>query len=206
MYIYLHCRCDSSIGIGKATWHHEFNNDEIGFCLVLGIICPEQIVCISTAIKYAIFWFGVCIVTIIVICFNSYCCDGKYFILSVIIFHFLTDIEKIACTSIRSTYYTFGTTRYILLRWIRIRIWPNPDPNPDPDPDPVCSQRLDPDPVQIGPDPQQCFKGPGSLPKFIDLTPGCIMQIAVARFDSVLHNAVERFDSPLPYAGVRLQF
>ncbi len=29
--------------------------------------------------------------------------------------------EKLACTSIRSTYYTFGTTRYILLRWIRIR-------------------------------------------------------------------------------------
>jgi hypothetical protein len=48
MYIYLLRRCDSSIGIGKATRHHEFNNDEIGFC--------------------------------------------------------------------RSTYYTFGTTRYILLR------------------------------------------------------------------------------------------
>ncbi len=39
MYIYLLRRCDSSIGIGKATQHHEFNNDEIGFCLVLGIIC-----------------------------------------------------------------------------------------------------------------------------------------------------------------------
>jgi hypothetical protein len=28
----------------------------------------------------------------------------------------------------------------------------NPDPNPYPNP--VCSQRSDPDPVQIGPDPQ----------------------------------------------------
>jgi hypothetical protein len=44
MYIYLLLGCDSSIGIGKATRHHEFNNDEIGFCLVLGIVCPEQIV------------------------------------------------------------------------------------------------------------------------------------------------------------------
>ncbi len=35
MYIYLLPRCDSLIGIGKATRHHEFNNDEI---------CPEQIV------------------------------------------------------------------------------------------------------------------------------------------------------------------
>ncbi len=61
MYIYLLRRCDSSIGKGKATGHHEFNNDEIGFCLVLGTFV-------------------------------------------------------IACTSIRSTYYTFGTTRYILLR------------------------------------------------------------------------------------------
>ncbi len=26
----------------------------------------------------------------------------------------------------------------------------------NPDPDPVCSQRSDPDPVQIGPDPQHC--------------------------------------------------
>jgi hypothetical protein len=34
MYIYLLRRCDSSIGIGKATQHHEFDNDEIGFCLV----------------------------------------------------------------------------------------------------------------------------------------------------------------------------
>jgi hypothetical protein len=42
MYIYLLRRCDSSIGIGKATRHHEFNDDEIGFCLVLGIACPEQ--------------------------------------------------------------------------------------------------------------------------------------------------------------------
>ncbi len=50
------------------------------------------------------------------------------------------------------------------------------------------------------------FKGPGSLPKFLDLTPGCIVQNAMARFASVLHNAVEWFDSPLPYAGVRLQF
>jgi hypothetical protein len=39
MYIYLLRRCDSSIGIGKAKRHHEFNNDEIGFCLVLGIVC-----------------------------------------------------------------------------------------------------------------------------------------------------------------------
>ncbi len=63
MYIYLLRRCDSSIGIGKATRHHEFNNDEIGFCLVLGIVC-----------------------------------------------------HSMYRTSIRSTYYTFGTTRYILLR------------------------------------------------------------------------------------------
>ncbi len=42
-----------------------------------------------------------------------------------------SELFVIACTSIRSTYYTFGTTRYILLRWIRIwsvlrgriRIW-----------------------------------------------------------------------------------
>jgi hypothetical protein len=27
------------------------------------------------------------------------------------------------------------------------------------DPDPVCSQRSDPDPVQIGPYPQHCFRG-----------------------------------------------
>ncbi len=39
MYIYLLRRCDSSIGIRKATRHHEFNNNEIGFCLVLGIVC-----------------------------------------------------------------------------------------------------------------------------------------------------------------------
>ncbi len=26
-------------------------------------------------------------------------------------------------------------------------------------PDPVCSQRSDPDPVQIGPDPQHCSEG-----------------------------------------------
>jgi hypothetical protein len=38
MYIYLLRRCDSLIGIGKATRHHEFINDEIGFCLVLGIV------------------------------------------------------------------------------------------------------------------------------------------------------------------------
>jgi hypothetical protein len=42
MYIYLLHRCDSSIGIGKATRLHEFNNDEIGFCLVLGIICHSM--------------------------------------------------------------------------------------------------------------------------------------------------------------------
>ncbi len=34
MYIYLLRRCDSLIGIGKGTRHHEFNNDEIGFCLL----------------------------------------------------------------------------------------------------------------------------------------------------------------------------
>ncbi len=46
------------------------------------------------------------------------------------------------------------TTGYILLRWIwiRIRFWPEPDP----DPNKVCYQRSDPDPVQIGPDPQHC--------------------------------------------------
>ncbi len=42
MYIYLLCRGDSSIRIGKATGYHEFNNNEIGFCLVLGNICPEK--------------------------------------------------------------------------------------------------------------------------------------------------------------------
>jgi hypothetical protein len=42
MYIYLLRRCDSLIGIGKATLHHEFNNDEIGFCLVLGIVCHSM--------------------------------------------------------------------------------------------------------------------------------------------------------------------
>jgi hypothetical protein len=42
MYFYLLHRGDSLIGIGKATRHHEFNNDEIGFCLVLGNICPEK--------------------------------------------------------------------------------------------------------------------------------------------------------------------
>ena len=40
--IYLLCRCDSLIGIGKATRHHKFNNDEIGFCLVLGIVCHSM--------------------------------------------------------------------------------------------------------------------------------------------------------------------
>ncbi len=42
MYIYLLRRCDSSIGIGKATRHDKFNNDEIGFCLVLGIVCHSM--------------------------------------------------------------------------------------------------------------------------------------------------------------------
>ncbi len=42
LYIYLLRRCDSSIGIGKATQHHEFNNDEIGLCLVLGIVCHSM--------------------------------------------------------------------------------------------------------------------------------------------------------------------
>ncbi len=39
------------------------------------------------------------------------------------------------------------------------------------------------------------FKGPGSLPKFLDSTPSCIIQNAVARYASMLPNAVERFDS-----------
>jgi hypothetical protein len=39
---YLLPRGDSLIGIGKATWHHEFNNDEICFCLVLRNVCPEK--------------------------------------------------------------------------------------------------------------------------------------------------------------------
>ncbi len=34
----------------------------------------------------------------------------------------------------------------------------------NPDPDPVCSQRSDPDPVQIGPDPQHCLEIPKSPP------------------------------------------
>jgi hypothetical protein len=42
MYIYLLRRGDSSIGIGKTTWHHKFNNDEICFCLVLRNVCPEK--------------------------------------------------------------------------------------------------------------------------------------------------------------------
>jgi hypothetical protein len=42
MYIYVLRRGYSSIGIGKATWHHEFNNDEICFCLVLRNVCPEK--------------------------------------------------------------------------------------------------------------------------------------------------------------------
>jgi hypothetical protein len=41
-YIYLLRRGDSSIGIGKTTRHHEFNNDEICFCLVLRNFCPEK--------------------------------------------------------------------------------------------------------------------------------------------------------------------
>jgi hypothetical protein len=41
-YVFLFTPCDSSIGIGRATRHHEFNNDEIGFCLVLGIVCHSM--------------------------------------------------------------------------------------------------------------------------------------------------------------------
>ncbi len=85
MYIYLLRRCDSSIGIGKATRHHEFN----------------------LQVKY------------------------------------LTDVEKMACTSIK----------YILYFWYyQIHFtWMNPDP--------VCSQRSGPDPVQIGPDLQHWSRG-----------------------------------------------
>ncbi len=57
MYIYILRRCDSSIGIGKATWHHEFNNDEIGFCLLFSSRNHLSWAdCISMAIKYAILY------------------------------------------------------------------------------------------------------------------------------------------------------
>jgi hypothetical protein len=60
MYIYLLRRCDSSIGIGKATRHHEFNNDEIGFCLLFSSRNRfSQADCISTAIKYAILYLHI---------------------------------------------------------------------------------------------------------------------------------------------------
>jgi hypothetical protein len=37
-----------------------------------------------------------------------------------------------------------------------------------------------------------------------DLTPRCIMKNAAARFASLLHNAMEKFDSPLHRAvGIR---
>jgi hypothetical protein len=42
-YVYLFTlQSGSSIGIGKATRHHKFNNDEIVFCFVLGSVCPEK--------------------------------------------------------------------------------------------------------------------------------------------------------------------
>ncbi len=62
------------------------------------------------------------------------------------------------------------------------------------------------------------FKGLGSLPEFLDLTPWCIMQQedfcnnhwldsplhhTVERFDFPLQNAVARFDFPLQNAAVR---
>ncbi len=60
MYIYLLRRCDSSTGIGKATRHHEFNNDEIGFCLLFSsrnrLSWADYI---STAIKYAILYLHI---------------------------------------------------------------------------------------------------------------------------------------------------
>ncbi len=57
MYIYLLHRCDSSIGIGKATRHHVFNNDEIGFCLLFSSRNRLSWAdCISMAIKYAILY------------------------------------------------------------------------------------------------------------------------------------------------------
>ncbi len=57
MHIYSLRRCDSSIGIGKATRHHEFNNDEIGFCLLFSSRNRLSWTdCISTAIKYAILY------------------------------------------------------------------------------------------------------------------------------------------------------
>jgi hypothetical protein len=60
MYFYLLSRCDSLIGIGKATRHHEFNNDEIGFCLLF--ISRNRLSladCISTAIEYAILYLHI---------------------------------------------------------------------------------------------------------------------------------------------------
>jgi hypothetical protein len=60
MYIYLLRICDSSIGIGKATRHHEFNNDEIGFCLLFSSRNRLSWAdCISTAIKYAILYLHI---------------------------------------------------------------------------------------------------------------------------------------------------
>ncbi len=48
------------------------------------------------------------------------------------------------------------------------------------------------------------FKGLGSLPEFLDMTPCCQIDSplhhATVRFDSPLHNAAERFDSPLQNA------
>jgi hypothetical protein len=63
------------------------------------------------------------------------------------------------------------------------------------------------------------FKGLGSLPEFLDLTPRCQidsplhhaaerfyspLQHTAARCDSPLHNAAERFDSPLQNAVGKL--
>jgi hypothetical protein len=51
------------------------------------------------------------------------------------------------------------------------------------------------------------FKGLGSLPKFLDLTPRCQIDSPLhhpaVRFDSPLHHAVVRFGSLLHFAAVR---
>ncbi len=49
------------------------------------------------------------------------------------------------------------------------------------------------------------FKGQGSLPEFLDLTPYCqidsTLHHAVVRFDTPLHHAAEKSDSPLQDAA-----
>ncbi len=51
------------------------------------------------------------------------------------------------------------------------------------------------------------FRGQGSLPEFLDLTPRCQIDSplhhAEVRFDSPLYHAAERFDSPLHHAAER---